>query len=96
MARAVGARTGHLWCHMTSTLTGEDGRKELDRLALRIGVRLSWRDGDHYDLTPRRRAAAVAAGAVQITTEQAVELTRAHRYGHPLPEWAQEVQPKLL
>lgn len=91
-ARRVGARNGHLWCHMSSTGSLE----ELDTFAKRIGMRPAWRDGDHYDLTPGKRALAVKLGAVEITAEQAIELVRWKRYGADPPGWAQPVQPELL
>lgn len=55
------------WCHMQA-----DTREELDEMADRIGLRRSWiqHPNDdvrrHYDVTRTRRAAAVAAGAVEI------------------------------
>lgn len=55
------------WCHMQA-----DTRDELDAMADKIGLRRSWiqyPDDDvkrHYDVTRPRRAAAVAAGAVEI------------------------------
>ncbi|QOC24410.1 DUF4031 domain-containing protein [Microbacterium hominis] len=55
------------WCHMQA-----DTREELDAMADKIGLRRSWiqyPDDDvkrHYDVTRPRRAAAVAAGAVEI------------------------------
>lgn len=43
---------------------------ELHAMAQRIGLKRSWFQGDttfaHYDLTATKRAAAVAAGAVEI------------------------------
>ena len=95
-ARYVGAKNGNLWCHMVSTLPGEDGRRELDEMAVRIGLKTSWRDRDHYDLTPGKRIAAIRAGAREITKAQSVEITRWQRFGAPLPEWAHEMQPKLI
>ena len=78
----VGARNDHRWCHLFA-----DTEEELRVLAEKIGMRRSWfqlsrRDLGHYDLTPGRRAAAIRAGAVEVTREQAVEIwdrTRAQR-----------------
>lgn len=55
------------WCHMQA-----DSREELDAMADRIGLRRSWIQYPdipwkrHYDVTETRRAAAVAAGAIEI------------------------------
>src|SRR5574341_2178142 len=78
-ARRVGARNGHQWCHLFT-----DGAvDELHALARAIGMHRTWfqpdRDGGHYDLTPRRRLAALLAGAVEVDRERAVEIRRAQR-----------------
>lgn len=55
------------WCHMQA-----DTPEELDAMADAIGLRRSWIQFPenpvkrHYDVTRPRRAAAVAAGAVEI------------------------------
>lgn len=55
------------WCHMQA-----DTREELDAMADKIGLRRSWiqyPDDDvkrHYDVTRPKRAAAVAAGAIEM------------------------------
>lgn len=55
------------WCHLQA-----DSREELDAMADRIGLRRSWIQYPdipwkrHYDVTESRRAAAVAAGALEI------------------------------
>ena len=55
------------WCHMQA-----DSREELDAMADRIGLKRSWIQYPdtpwkrHYDVTETRRAAAVAAGAIEI------------------------------
>lgn len=58
----VGTRTGHRWCHLWA-----DTVEELHALAARIGLRRSWFQSHtrlpHYDLTPSKRALAIAAGA---------------------------------
>jgi hypothetical protein len=98
MAHRVGTGTGHLWCHMMSTLMGDEGIRELDAMARKLGMRTAWRDGDHYDLTPGRRVAAVKLGAYELQGAQYLELVKAQRSGGPLPEWAQEkpAQGRLL
>ena len=63
-----------MWCHMIA-----DTLEELHEFAVRIQLRNSWFQGDHYDLTLARRADAIALGAIEITREQAVEMRRAAR-----------------
>lgn len=67
------------WCHLTA-----DTREELDTMADRIGLRWEWIQHpgtwkEHYDLTPPRRAAAVRAGAIELTRREAVELLQRRR-----------------
>ena len=60
---------------------------ELHAFAERIGLKQSWLQHKHvdlfslphYDLTPRRRAAAIAAGALEVDRREAVRLWRARR-----------------
>lgn len=57
-----------VWCHMTA-----DTRAELDAMADRIGLHRSWIQHpgqwhEHYDLTKSRRALALAAGAVEVSS----------------------------
>jgi predicted kinase len=52
------------WCHMAT-----DGAfEELHAFAARLGLRRAWFQGDHYDLPPHGRAAAVALGAEEVGT----------------------------
>jgi hypothetical protein len=72
----VGAREGHRWCHLYA-----DSDRELHAFAARIGLKRQWAHTSsngvlHYDLVPRRRKAAVAAGATELTAAQALELRR--------------------
>ncbi len=59
-------------CHMLA-----DSDEELHAMADRIGVARRWwqsperTSGSHYDIALSKRAAAVAAGAVEITWRQA-------------------------
>lgn len=71
-------RYGTVWCHMVSDTSEE----ELHAFAQRIGMRREWFQHEethsgvthaHYDLTPGRRARAIAAGAVEV---QKTELAR--------------------
>jgi hypothetical protein len=67
LARSVGERHGHLWCHMI--VDGPD--EELHAFAERIGMERRWAQDHgptlHYDLTPPRRALALRHGAVEIS-----------------------------
>lgn len=69
-----GARTVQdVWCHMTA-----DSRAELDAMADRIGLRREWIQcpgtwKEHYDLTRRRRRAAVRAGAIEVQAREHVQ-----------------------
>lgn len=76
MFKPARVRNGHRsvtgeWCHMQA-----DTREELDAMADKIGLRRSWiqyPDDDvkrHYDVTRPRRAAAVAAGAIELTMRE--------------------------
>lgn len=75
-AARVGARNGDMWCHLFAT---DADSEELHAFARKIGLRRSWFQGDHYDLTPGRRRDAVAAGAIQVPPELAVAIWRAQR-----------------
>jgi ABC-type branched-subunit amino acid transport system ATPase component/chorismate mutase len=82
-ATRVGARNGHRWCHLFSNETNPT-LPELHAFARRIGMQRAWfqsgRLGDgHYDLTPGRRAAALAAGAQELDRHAAVAVWRAQR-----------------
>jgi predicted kinase len=57
------------WCHMAT-----DGSwDELHAFAARLGLRRAWFQGDHYDLPPHGRAAAVALGAEEVGTGELLE-----------------------
>lgn len=78
-AALVGRRNGHQWCHMVA-----DTSAELEAMALRIGLKTKWLQNagapsEHYDLTPRRRAVAVAAGAIELDKRGLVEIIRSKR-----------------
>lgn len=67
------------WCHMTA-----DTRAELDAMAARIGLRPEWIQmpstwKEHYDLTERRRAAAVREGALEVNAREHVRWLNARR-----------------
>lgn len=75
-AARVGGRNGHQWCHL---FADEKDSTELHAIAFRIGMRRQWFQGDHYDLTPGRRAAAIRAGAVEVDRITAVQIWRKQR-----------------
>lgn len=67
-------------CHL---FTDALDLQELHDFAARIGMRRAWyqphRLAPHYDLTPSRRVAAIAAGAVALDRHAAVHVQRARR-----------------
>lgn len=80
-ARRVGARNGHLWCHLYA-----DTEKELHRFARLLGLKRAWaqvsrRGQPHYDLTPLRRTLAVKYGAIELERAAVVRLLRRLRTG---------------
>lgn len=74
VARRVGARHGHMWCHLWCA-PGDEA--ELHALAARIGLRRAWFQDKpgfpHYDLVPTRRAAAIRAGAEETDLREWLE-----------------------
>jgi hypothetical protein len=61
-------------CHMMA-----DDESELEAMANLLGLRKAWRHGDHYDLTPNKRAQAVLLGANEISNREMV-LVRNERW----------------
>jgi len=65
-------------CHMTADTLGE-----LHAMADKIGLKRAWFQDhprcQHYDLTPPRRARAVAAGAIEETAMEGARRRRAAR-----------------
>ncbi len=59
-------------CHMLA-----DTDRELDQMAALLCLLPRWKHGDHYDLSPSKRALAVKAGATEVTSRQLVEIRRA-------------------
>lgn len=80
-AQRVGARNGHRWCHL---FADEVDCEELHAFAKRLGMRRDWFQGDHYDLTPGKRAMAVRLGARELSRADAVAVWRRQRQG-PTP-----------
>ncbi|MGW4954567.1 DUF4031 domain-containing protein [Streptomyces parvulus] len=78
VAKRNGLRTT-LWAHLVA-----DTVEELHTFAARIGLRRTWfQNADnyrwHYDVTPAKRAAAVAAGAVEIDRRKLTEIMAQRR-----------------
>lgn len=73
-----------------------DTLDELHAFALRIGLRRTWFQphaiSPHYDLTVGRRAAAVRAGAVEMSFRELKErgLGRTKKFGGSLPDLAEQ------
>ena len=63
-----------LACHMMA-----DTDAELEAMAISLCLRQEWRHGDHYDLTRRKRAAAIKLGAMAVFTEDLVALRQRAR-----------------
>lgn len=64
-------------CHMIA-----DTLPELHEMAKRVGMKRSWfqpKSFPHYDLVASRRAAALAAGAVEVNRHEFVMKMRALR-----------------
>lgn len=57
------------WCHMVSDLNEE----ELHAFAKRLGLRREWFQGNHYDITAKKREQALRFGASLVTSKQLVE-----------------------
>lgn len=59
-----GGRKQTAWCHMApdSGITWE----EFHCFARYIGLKRAWFQGDHYDLTPKRKVDALSAGALDV------------------------------
>lgn len=74
------ARFGRMvMCHMVA-----DSTRELLHMAHKIGVATRWiqragEAGEHFDICLSKRAAAVRAGAVEVTMREVAELIRSRR-----------------
>lgn len=70
--------------------------EELHAFAARIGLKRAWfqrhRLAPHYDLTVRRREAAVRAGAIELSfrEQKARGVGRTKAYGGTLPDYAEQ------
>jgi hypothetical protein len=71
-----GPRGWKLWCHMATDDLSEEGFRELHRMAERLGLpRRAFQQHPrhpHDELSPDRRALAVALGAEQVSSKELV------------------------
>lgn len=81
-------------CHMVADTT-----EELNRMALRLGLRLQYiqKPGtpeEHYDIAKSMRARALKMGAVEITSKELVNIIRRKREDTIRPKglWTDEGQ----
>lgn len=62
-----------VWCHLAT----DGAMTELHAFAAKIGLPArafhAHEDHPHYDLTPDRRADAIAAGAIEVTSKELVK-----------------------
>lgn len=81
-----------LWRGMRMSHLLADSEAELHAVAQRIGMKPEWYQGDHYDVSERRRVLAIKLGAVQISYLQASAMALLKRNGQPMgePETARE------
>lgn len=71
-------------CHCVSDVPGAAGTEELLAFAKRLGLRASWLQKpdtrhEHFDLFGKRRAAAVASGAREVTRNELVAIFKNKR-----------------
>jgi len=68
------------WCHMVS-----NNLDELHTMADRIGLRREWFQNHprhpHYDLRPYSRSLAVLHGAVEVSSEEIVQILKKSGFG---------------
>ena len=78
-AKRVGARNGHRWSHLTA-----DFYPELHEFAKLLGMKTSWAQPGHYDLTPAKHALALRLGALNLSFRECCLRIRALHTGTPL------------
>lgn len=86
-AEHVGRRHGHRWCHLSSTPDDDPDFAELHAFAARLGMKPQWFQGDHCDLVPTKRAAAVKLGAVEVTRMELSMVCLYDRRGRERPSY---------
>lgn len=85
--KATVGRITSKWCHLFA-----DTEQELHDFAQSIGLKRSWFQRGkavhgrhwHYDVTEGKRRQAIAAGAVEVTSRQAIHIMNARDAG-PVP-----------
>lgn len=60
-----------LWYHMTG-----DDAEELHQMAQAIGLKKSYFQGDHYDITAGKRVMAIKKGAIMTNQRRMAQLRR--------------------
>ncbi len=73
-AMRAGLPHNHMWCHLMA-----DTEDELSAMAYQLGLKISWKHEDHYDLTPPRRKRAIELGAKEVTARDLVGLRQRAR-----------------
>jgi hypothetical protein len=61
-------------CHLMA-----DSDDELESFAATLGLRKTWRHGDHYDLTANKRREALIHGAIEVDSCDMVRLRKSRR-----------------
>lgn len=72
---------------------------DLHRFALSIGLRREWFQGarvEHYDLTAKKREAALTAGAVFVSAKEQARARRALRGEYSRGPWRQMAMAVML
>jgi len=80
-----------LMCHMLA-----DSAEELHAMADTIGVQRKWFQADHYDVCKSKRALAVRAGAVEVTSREIIEVRRRWRKRYGMKPSASEILADFL
>lgn len=67
-----------------------DTEEELHAMAVQIGLKREWYQGDHYDVSKKLRGVAIHYGAKPVTVRQMAAMRSLRRRGHPVgtPEFA--------
>ena len=67
-----------------------DTKNELHAMAKKLGLRHSWYQGDHYDVSMTKREEAIRFGAVPVTLKQLTMMNALRRAGQSMgaPETA--------